>query len=801
MIVEGFRCHQVGDIVQAEQLYRQILEADPRHADANHLVGVLAFQSGRHEEAVSAIRRAIAEKPAVAVFHTNLALACSALGRSDEALASVQEAVCLDPHSADAHNHLANILRTIGNADLAAAHCRQALQLRPAFPEAHNNLGNILRAQRQSRQAAIHYREALRLKPDFVEVLWNLGGVLVEMGNLDEAIACYQQAVHLAPLDAEAHLNLGDAWLIAGKLDEAIRSFQQALRLRQDDSAIHAKLADALTDHGRPMEALAHLRELVRLQPNVADAHNNLGGALFKQKKLNEASRCFQDAARLDPRMTSAISNIVVTLAEQGKIEETVPWYRRALQLEPENVLTLGGLAHSLQQLCIWDDLEDISLRTIGCVEKKRDPGTQDYLAPFTFLALPTPTTAEQQLTCSRLYVEQRFHNAFHGTPKFGHRPPRRAGSRIALGYLSADFHAHPTAFLIAELLEKHNRGRFEVHAYSYGQNDSSAIRQRLEKACDRFVDFQNTPSVDAAQRIQADGIDILIDLKGHTCQARTDILALHPAAVQVNYLGYPGTMGAPFIDYILIDDFVVPADQQLFFTEKLVHLPECYQVNDSRRPISPRQPTRAECGLPSTGFVFCCFNGAYKITPTVFDVWTRLLHAVPGSVLWLLGTNAIAAANLRKEAKARGVKAERLVFAPGRQLAEHSVRYRLADLFLDTFPVNAHTTASDALWVGCPVLTMAGQTFVSRVAGSLLRTIGLPELIANSLDEYHDLALRLARNPAWLADLRTRLQANRDSSGLFDGARFARNLEKAYATMWELHLSGAKPRAFRVLP
>jgi predicted O-linked N-acetylglucosamine transferase (SPINDLY family) len=376
---------------------------------------------------------------------------------------------------------------------------------------------------------------------------------------------------------------------------------------------------------------------------------------------------------------------------------------------------------------------------------------------------------------------------------------PRQSRSRITLGYLSADFHAHATAYLIAELFEKHDRERFAVVGYSYGPDDGSSTRRRLVKALDRFVELKDVSFGDSAQRIAADGVDILVDLKGYTGNARTQILALRPAPIQVNYLGYPGTMGAPFMDYILVDDFIVPLEQQPFFTEKLVHLPGCYQVNDGQRAISPHTPSRAACALPEEGFVFCSFNNNYKITPEMFGVWMELMKAVPGSVLWLLEGNRFAPANLRREAESRGVAAQRLVFAPRRSLADHLARYRLADLFLDTFPCNAHTTASDALWVGCPVLTLAGQTFVSRVAGSLLRSLGLPELITTSLDEYFDVALRLARDANWLAELRVRLAANRTTSRLFDAEQFARDLEQAYVTMWQIHMAGDKPHAFAV--
>jgi predicted O-linked N-acetylglucosamine transferase (SPINDLY family) len=329
--------------------------------------------------------------------------------------------------------------------------------------------------------------------------------------------------------------------------------------------------------------------------------------------------------------------------------------------------------------------------------------------------------------------------------------------------------------------------------------NDGSAIRKRLEKAFDQFVDVQNVSFVEAAQRIQSDGIDILVDLTAYTEMARTQIPAQRPAPVQVNYLGYPGTMGAPFIDYIMVDEFVVPPDQEAFFSEKLARLPGAYQVNDSKREIAAQTPSRRECGLPETGFVFCCFNNSFKITPRMFDIWMRILKAVPGSVLWLLENNPAVPVNLRKEAQARQVSEDRLIFAPRLPLAEHLARHRLADLFLDTLPYNAHTTASDALWAGCPLVTMAGHTFPSRVAASLLRTVGLPELITTSLPEYEELALRLAQDADLLNTLRSRLQTNRKTSRLFDGTRAARAIESAYTTMWETYKAGEPPRSFAV--
>jgi predicted O-linked N-acetylglucosamine transferase (SPINDLY family) len=515
--------------------------------------------------------------------------------------------------------------------------------------------------------------------------------------------------------------------------------------------------------------------------------------------RLDEAVAWYRRALQLRPDYPEAVHNLGHAFKVLGKIDEAAACYRRTVELQPDNLSALASLAHARQQACDWESLTELARRVVALVEQADDDSVAVPASPFFFLALPTVTTAEQQLRCARQWVARLPPVA---DPPARHMPtarPLAPRSKLNIGYLSSDYHAHATAFLIAELLEKHDRDRFAVYGYSFGPDDRSPMRQRLIRGLDRFVDLAEDSPGAAAQRIAADEIDILVDLKGYTQGARTSILALRPAPLQVNYLGYPGTMGAAFMDYILVDDFVVPEDQHACFTEKLVHLPGCYQVNDGRREISPYTPSRAECGLPDQGFVFCSFNNNYKITPKVFGVWMNLLKSVPQSVLWLWESNRYAPVNLRKHAETQGIAAERLVFAPRLPLAEHLARLRLADLFLDTFPVNAHTTASDALWAGCPVLSIAGNTFVSRVAGSLLHTLGLPELITTSLDAYAMLALRLAQDARQLAELRVRLAAGRAASTLFDGGRFAQNLERAYLRMWEIYAAGEKPRAIRV--
>jgi predicted O-linked N-acetylglucosamine transferase (SPINDLY family) len=402
---------------------------------------------------------------------------------------------------------------------------------------------------------------------------------------------------------------------------------------------------------------------------------------------------------------------------------------------------------------------------------------------------------AALQLRCARNLIGDRI-----GTPP----PPKATGpawrnDRIKVAYLSADFRRHATAYLIAELVERHERERFEVIGISFGPDDGSDMRARLEGAFDRFVDVTGSSDEAVAEQITRWRVDISVDLMGHTQYSRPGILAFRPAPIQTSYLGFPGTTGADFIDYVIADPIVLPFDRQPCFAEQIVHLPDCYQVNDTTRRIAPRTPTRQECGLPAEGFVFCCFNTSWKITPAVFDVWMQLLGVIPGSVLWLLRDNAEAEANLRNEAAARGVDPARLVFADRLAPEEHLARHRLADLFLDTLPYNAHTTASDALWAGLPLLTCRGETFAARVAASLLNAVGLPGLVTTSLEDYEALALKLGTDHALRRRLRASLEANRASCPLFDAGLFRRHLEAVYETMWGRWQRGESPRSFAV--
>jgi predicted O-linked N-acetylglucosamine transferase (SPINDLY family) len=775
--------------------------ANPSHAASHFNLGNALHVQGRLLEAVTAYRQALSLQPNFPEALNNLGLAQAKLGLLHEARAAYEQALSLRPSFAEAYNNLGNTLHNLGCFDAALGSFQQALALKPNYTEAHNNLGYTLQSQGRLEEAMAAYRQALSLSPNFAQAHYNLGNAFQSLDRLDEAVASYRQALALDPNLVGAHYNLGNALQSRGDLDAAIALYQHALALNPNFAGAHNNLGGALQSLGRFEEAVASFRRALELSLNFGEAYNNLGLTLAEMERFDEAVVCFRRVLELIPDFPEGHSNLAGGLREQGKLLEAVECYRQAVQLAPSNPVILSQYVSLLQQLCIWDNLEDLAQRVMETVALQALRGGTAAVDPFLFMTLPIITAVDQHAVfqCAQRWAEQRSKSASQQTLERRQPGSRLDSGKIVVGYLSVDYHEHPVAHLIPELIEKHDRQRFKVLGYSYGPNDGSAIRHRLERAFDEFVDVNAASFQDTARRIQSDKVDILVDLTGYTGKARSQILALRPAPIQVNYLGYPGTMAASCMDYIMIDEFVVPPEQERFFSEKLVRLPGAYQVNDSQRPIAAHTPSRADCGLPETGFVFCCFNSTYKITPRMFDVWMRLLQANPGSVLWLLENNPFVPANLRKEAQARGVPAERLIFAPRLPLAEHLARHRLADLFLDTLPYNAHTTASDALWAGCPLLTITEETFPSRVAASLLRTVGLPELITTTIPDYEELALRLAQDSEYLETLRNKLDVNRKSSRLFDGGLAARDIEKAYLKMWQIYLVGEQPRAFTV--
>lgn len=783
----GIIAAQQGDLAGAERLLRQDIKLRPNYPAGYNNLGSVLQQQTRLDDAIAAHRHAIKLKPNYAEAFLALGNAFKQRGNLEEAMRSYRSAIAAKRDYAEAHNNVGVLHQMQGGLDQAISAYTEAIALRPAYAEAHFNLGVVLHQKYELDAAGVAYRRAISLTPRSAVIHNNLGTVLKDQGFLDEALAAFENAIELKADYAEAFYNRGTVLQQQRKLEDALAAYGRAIELRRDYADAINNAGIVLLELGRAGEAVSLYHQLIELMPAYADAYNNLGTALLAEGYFDEASAAFEQALTQKADFPEAFYNLGNAWRELGRLREAIAAYRNALRLRPDYADAFSQLMYHRAQACEWDNYETDQEKLIELVRQ----GIR--IPPFYLLS--TSASALDQLICAQHWIEPMVPSS---EALFGHRASDTK-ERIRLGYLSGDFHQHSTAHLMAELFERHDRDRFEVFAYSYGPDDESPMRARLGRAFDHFIDIRARSHRQAAQLIHADKVDILVDLKGYTHRARPAIVAYRPAPVQVSYLGYPATMGADFIDYIMVDPFVVPGSQQPFFSERLVHLPGSYQVNDRRREVAGVQASRQECGLPAEGLVFCSFNNSYKISPVFFDIWMRLLGSIPGSVLWLLEANELVKGNLHTEARKRGVDSGRLVFAPIVPAAEHLARHQHADLFLDTLPCNAHTTASDALWAGLPVLTCSGDTFAGRVAGSLLMAIGMPELITESFEEYEQAALALASDPRRLIALRQKLQKNREASALFDLPKLTGNIEAAYARMWQTRLSGQTPAAFSI--
>jgi len=599
-----------------------------------------------------------------------------------------------------------------------------------------------------------------------------LGDALRRRGEHAAAIAAYEAALAAGRRHAALLNNLGLAYQGLGKFEEAAARYREALELSPGLVQANANLGDVLRMLHRYREAAERYTRALSANPGVAPLWSSLGLCQHALGALGEARASFERALALKPDDPLALVNLAAVLTAERRFAEAAPLAERALALQADSAEASNLLLYVRQQLCDWRDLDAL-------IEKQRATLTRadaPPVAPHSLFALPYAPA--ELLAAARKWSAARLGPIATKRPKV----PERVSGKLRIAYLGPDFRSHPLASLLSEVIERHDRSRFEVIAYSLGVDDGSPARARFAAAFDRFVDVRAESPAETARRIEGDRIAILLDTSGYVIGARPEIFALRPAPIQVNCIGFPGTLGADCYDYILTDRFVTPAGQEKNFAERPLILPHCYLPGDSKRAIAPI-PARAACGLPEQAMIFCCFNGSYKIMPHVFDVWMRVLRGAPDSVLWLLESEPAATENLRGEARRRGVAPERLVFAPRLPLDAHLARHAVADLFLDTFPCNAHTTANDALFAGLPLLTCAGETFASRVSGSQLRAIGLPELVTDSIEAYEARALQLAREPQLLSAYRERLQANRCTHPLFDGAAYTRALEDALLT------------------
>ena len=768
---------------EAEKLGAAHLQRHPRDFGALTLLGIIAAQTRRTEHAEALLGRAAtigAQDPSA---HNNYGNVLRDLRRYPEALASYERALALKPDFAEAHYNRGVVLQTQARYEAALASYERALALRPEHAATYNNRGVVLRELGRSEQALDSYDHALAIDPQHAAACNNRGVTLQQLGRLQEALASYAQALALNPNDADALKNQGRAFCWLAEPAEARSSYERAVQLNPQDGDAHSGLGVALQLAHELDAALASFERAVALDPRHADAHYYLGNLLRSRGQLGPAVASYERALAIRPDHAETLNGYGETLHELGRLPEAILNYARALQLNPKISGLQGIYLAARMQCCDWEGIEG----DLSALRVKLNAG-QPVATPFSVLTLIDSPRLQQ--CAAESWVARNC-------PPRWTLPPltrRERAERLRIGYYSADFYHHATTVLAEDLFKRHDRRRFEIVGLRFGRHRADEVTQRLATDFDRFIDVHEQSDIDVARLSRELGIDIAVDLKGMTEQHRLGIFAHRAAPVQVNYLGFPGTSGASYMDYIIADRMLIPERYRDCYGEKVVYLPDSYQINGRGRAIAATVPTREQMGLPAQGFVFCCFNNVYKITPAVFDVWMSVLRRVAGSVLWLMEGGADAATHLRAAAEARGVGGERLIFAERLPTAQHLARHRLADLFLDTLPCNAHTTASDALWAGLPLVTCAGESFASRVASSLLHTVGLPELIARNLTHYESLIVRLANEPARLAALRERLERNRLQGPLFDLDRYVQGLESAYQMMYERHQSGQPP-------
>ncbi len=664
---------------------------------------------------------------------------------------------------------IAMTLHQAGKRAEAEQMYRQLVAENPRLAEAWHLLGVSLHQRGEHAQARPMIEQALAIGPPSPIYWTHLGIVCRALHDLPAAEHAYRQVLALTPGSVEALNNLGNVYCDLGRLAEAKETYRRALTLRPDFHLALNNLGKILQDEGDLQAALPLFERATTVKPEYLSAWTNLANNLLQRGQLDQAEQVFRGILTRDPNNVGAAFNLGNLLQQKLQLDDAYALYQIALAGKPDYPLALGGAYFVRQQMACWDDAASWDQGVRDAQSASREAS----FSPYFLLATNLDPSFERR-------AAEQFARRFQSIQPLP-AAPRPKNPRRRIGYLSADFREHSMGYLMGELFEQHDPERFETLAFSIGPQGDSPLRQRFRGSCSAFVDLVLLAPEAAARRIQNEHLDLLVDLNGYTSLARPQILAYRPAPVQIQWLGYPGTMGASFIDHLFADDVLIPAGDEGHYAEKVVRLPGCYQINDRQRHTDPQTPTRAECGLPATGVVFANFNQSFKIQPAMFAAWMRIVQRIPGSVLWLLESNPWARENLRTSARAAGVDPARLVFAPPLPNAQHLARYRHVDLVLDTFPYTSHSSGSDALWMGCPLVTLVGDTFASRVAGSLVTHAGVPELATKSLEAFETLAVRLAENDSARQQMQARLVSGRATSTLFDTPRFVRGLEAAY--------------------
>lgn len=783
--------HRSRRLTEAEQLYREILAIDPDHADANHYLGSLASQVGRNDIAAAFIGKAISLRKNDPAMHNNLGNALKGLGRFDEASASYRHAIALKADFADAHGNLGVLFKERGELNEAIAAYRRALTIKPDYIEAHNNLGNALRDAGKLDEAVRSYRRAIAIRADFADAHGNLGNALADCNELDSALESYRRALALNPDFVDAHRNLGDALRKLGRLDDAAASYAKALALNPDFAEAHNNLGVTLKDRGRLPEAIASFRRALAIRPNYLEAHNNLGNAFRDEAALDEALASYRRALAIKPDYVEAFNNLGMTLTDKAEFDEAIESFAQALALKPDFAEAHGNLANVLKHQGRLEEALESYERVVALKPDFADAYsnlllTQHYSDRISSAGLFAAARGYGDRFASISAAEASFPND---------RAPKR---RLRIGYVSGDFQQHPVGFLLAHVLEAHDHAGFEIFCYANSATVDD-VTKRLKRSADHWRDIVGLSDADCVAMIQRDGIDILIDLSGHSAKHRLPLFALRPAPVQASWLGYFGTTGLPAMDYCLMDDAAAPPGDERWFTEAIVRLPYgrfCYAPPTyAPDPVDPPSLRR--------GYVtFGSFNNIAKIGAGVVKLWAEVLHDAPGSRLllkWKSFGNERVRQNFASAFQAAGVAPERLELRGFSPHAEMLAQYSDIDVALDPLPFGGGLTSCEALWMGVPVVTLPGDRPASRQTVGFLDLVGLSDCAARSPAEYVRCAADLAADPDRLTVLRHSLRARMTKSPLCDGALFTPTLEAAFRAMWRRWCAGERPSALEI--
>jgi predicted O-linked N-acetylglucosamine transferase (SPINDLY family) len=764
--------------------FNQVIEINPNFAEACCNKGI-AFQSLKQfDAAIISYDKAILINPNFAEAHFNKGNALKALKHFDAAIISYDKAIILNPNFADAHHNKGNTLRALKRLDAAIVCYDQVIILKPDFAEAYCDKANVFLDLKEFDAAIAGYDKAIILKPDFAEAYFNKGNAFLELKQFDEAIASYDQAIIIKPDYAEAYCNKGNVLQILKKFDAAIAGYNKAIIIKPDFATAHSNLGSALLDIRKFDDAIVSFDLAISIESDFAEAFCNKGIAFLELGEFNAAIASFDQAINIKNDFSEAHYNRGVALEALKKFELAIESYVESLRLNPEVDWAIGNLLYSQMRLGDWSSIK-IYFDKIS----KEVLAGRKTIVPLALMAMTDDPSLLKK--AAEIYVKYKCPsdvNPYLFQPSIS--------KKIRIAYISPDFKTCPVGLLTAELFETHNRDRFEVFAFSLKplfSNDK--LCTRLKKGFDKFIDVSLNSDLEVSQLSRDFGIDIAIDLAGHTDSSRPGIFYNRAAPIQVNWLGYPGTSGASFIDYVISDEVVTPLVNQSFYSEKIAYLPNSLMVDDSTRTPSSRVFSKEECGLPKNAFIFCCFNTHYKFNEELLDSWSKILSMASNSVLWIPDHGQLFSLNIQNQFFIRGIDSSRIIFAKRMDdISDHLARIKLADLFLDTHPYNAHTSTLDSLKGGVPVLTLMGKSHASRIAASILKCMDLEELITTSRDEYENLAIHLAAHPEKIIALKNKLTININKSPLFDTTLFTKNIESLYEKMYERYQSNLEP-------